>query len=143
MTAIMALKVLTPDKTVLDTTINAMRVLLPDGWWGILPGHAPMISYIHSGTAHYSKDGAKRYIALYQGTIEVKADPDDRTHVVVLTSAAEEGDDLEVVEQDLEQQAVELRRLAKETNMEFNKIRLSLEKSIQQANISDIRTGMQ
>ena len=143
MTATMALKVLTPDKTVLDTTINAMRVLLPDGWWGILPGHAPMISYIHSGTVHYKKDNSKRYITLYQGTIEVKPDPDDRTQIMILTSAAEEGDDLEVVEQELEQQAEELRKLAKEADMEFNQIRISLEKSIQQANISDIRTGMQ
>jgi len=135
MTATMSLKVLTPDKTVLDTTINAMQVLLPDGWWGILPGHAPMISYIHSGSVNYTKDGGKRYIALYQGTIEVKPDPDDRTHVVILTAAAEEGEDLESVQQNLEQQAEELRKLAKEADMEFNQIRLSLEKSIQQANI--------
>ena len=143
MTATMALKVLTPDKTVLDTTINAMRVLLPDGWWGILPGHAPMISYIHSGTVYYSKDEAQRYIALYQGTIVVKPDPDDRTQVVILTAAAEEGADLEAVQQDLERQAEELKKKAKEADMEFNQIRLSLEKSIQQANISDIRTGSQ
>jgi len=142
MTATMTLKVLTPDKTVLDTTINSMRVLLPDGWWGILPGHAPMISYIDSGTVHYLRDAGKRYIALYQGTIEVKPDPDDRTHVVILTSAAEEGGDLEVVEQELERQAEALKKLAKEADMEFNQIRISLEKAIQQANISDIKTGM-
>jgi F0F1-type ATP synthase epsilon subunit len=94
-----------------------------------------MISYIHSGTVNYTKDGGKRYIALYQGTIEVKPDPDDRTHVVILTAAAEEGEDLESVQQNLEQQAEELRKLAKEADMEFNQIRLSLEKSIQQANI--------
>lgn len=142
MTATMALKVLTPDKTILDTTINAMRVLLPDGWWGIMPGHAPMISYIHSGTVHYTKDGGKRYIALYQGTIEVKPDPEVRTNVMILTAAAEEGEDLDIVQQDLEQQAEELRKLAKEADMEFNQIRLSLEKSIQQANISDIGSGV-
>lgn len=141
MTATMSLKVLTPDKIVLDTTIKSMRVLLPDGWWGILPGHAPMISYIHSGTVHYTKDSGKRYVALYQGTIEVKPDPDDRTHVLILTAAAEEGGDLKVVQQDLEQQAEELRKLAKEADMEFNQIRISLEKSIQQANIYDIGTG--
>lgn len=139
MTQTMALKVLTPDKTVLEKTINSMRVLLPDGWWGILPGHAPMISYIHSGTVHYTIDNAKRYIALYKGTIEVKPDPEERTRVQILTSAAEEGDDLEVVQENLDRQAEELKKLAKEADLEFNQIRLSLEKSIQKANISDIR----
>lgn len=140
MTATMALEVLTPDKIVLDTSINAMRVLLPDGWWGILPGHAPMISYIQSGTVHYTKDEVKRYIALYQGTIEVKPDPDKRTRVLILTAAAEEGDNLEIVQTALDQQAEKLKKQAKEADLEFNQIRLSLEKSIQEGNISEIGT---
>ena len=138
MTATMALQVLTPDKMVLDTSINAMRVLLPDGWWGVLPGHAPMISYIEAGIVHYTKDESKRFIALYQGTIEVKPDPDERTKVMILTSAAEEGDDLEVVQSSLNQQAARLAKLAKEADLEFNQIRLSLEKALQEADISDI-----
>lgn len=133
----MTLEVLTPDKKVIDASIHAMRVLLPDGWWGILPGHAPMISYIQAGFVHYTKDSSKRYIALYQGTIEVRPDPDERTKVLILTAAAEEGDDLEVVKAELEQQAARIAKLAKEANMEFNQIRLSLEKSLQEAEITE------
>lgn len=136
--ATMALQVLTPDRSVLNTSANAMRVLLPDGWWGILPGHAPMISYIHSGIIHYTKDNIKRYIALYQGTIEVKPDQNERTKVLILTAAAEEGDDLLIVQKELEQQATRLEKIAREADMEFSQIRLSLEKSIQEAEISDI-----
>jgi len=138
MTATMALQVLTPDKFVLDTSINAMRVLLPDGWWGIMPGHAPMISYIESGIVHYTRGDSKRFIALYQGTIEVKPDPIERTKVLILTSAAEEGDDLEVVQNNLNQQTERLAKLAKEADLEFNQIRLSLEKALQEADISGI-----
>jgi F-type H+-transporting ATPase subunit epsilon len=138
MTATMALQVLTPDKFVLDTSINAMRVLLPDGWWGIMPGHAPMISYIKSGIVHYTRGDSKRFIALYQGTIEVKPDPIERTKVLILTSAAEEGDDLEVVQNNLNQQTERLAKLAKEADLEFNQIRLSLEKALQEADISGI-----
>ncbi|MDF1520960.1 MAG: F0F1 ATP synthase subunit epsilon [Brevefilum sp.] len=138
MTARMALQVLTPDKFVLDTSINAMRVLLPDGWWGIMPGHAPMISYIEAGIVHYTRDDSKRFIALYQGTIEVKPDPIARTKVLILTSAAEEGDDLEKVQSNLNEQAARLAKLAKEADLEFNQIRLSLEKALQEADLSDI-----
>jgi F-type H+-transporting ATPase subunit epsilon len=138
MTATMALQVLTPDKFVLDTSINAMRVLLPDGWWGIMPGHAPMISYIEAGIIHYTRDDSKRFIALYQGTIEVKPDPIERTKVLILTSAAEEGDDLEKVQSNLNEQAARLIKLAKEADLEFNQIRLSLEKALQEADISGI-----
>lgn len=135
-TATMRLKVLTPDKPVLDASISAMRVLLPDGWWGILPGHAPMISYIHSGTVHYTINQEERYIALYQGTIEVKRKLHDTTQVSILTAAAEEGSDLATVLSNLNQQAAKLAASAKEANREFNQIRLALERSIQNADIA-------
>lgn len=137
MTVSMQLEVITPDKKVLDTSIQTMRVLLPDGWWGILPGHEPMISYLHTGVVHYSKDETKRYVALYQGTIEVQKHPGGHTRVLILTSAAEEGSNLEEVQGVLEQQAEKLAAMAKEANREFNQLRLSLEKSLQKAKITD------
>ncbi len=135
------LEVLTPDKTVLQTTAKSLRVLLPDGWWGILPGHAPMISYIDAGVIYYQKGETNRYIALYHGTIEVQKPNDIPSRVLVLTSAAEEGQDLETVQRELEQQAERLAKMAKEANMEFNQIRLSLEKALQQAEIMEPGSG--
>lgn len=139
-TTSLQLVVLTPDKKVLDANITAMRVLLPDGWWGILPGHAPMISYIHSGIIHYTIEEKKRYIALYQGTIEVKKTPLEPTQVLILTAAAEEGEDLVSVQASLEQQAEKLAALAQEANREFNQLRLALERSIQEAEITGAGT---
>lgn len=140
MTASMQLEVITPDKKVLDASVQTMRVLLPDGWWGVLHGHEPMISYLDKGVVHYSKDGAKRYIALYQGTIEVQKRPGGHTRVLILTSAAEEGSDLPEVQAALDQQAEKIAAMAKEANREFNQLRLSLEKSLQKARITE--TGL-
>lgn len=134
-------EVLTPDRTVLQTTAEALRVLLPDGWWGILPGHAPMISYIDAGVIYYTREGSHRVIALYHGTIEVQKPADVGSRVLVLTSAAEEGPDLETVQSELDQQAERLAKLAKEANLEFNQIRLSLEKALQEANIMEPGRG--
>lgn len=134
----MQLIVLTPDKKVLDTGAKSLRVLLPDGWWGILPGHAPMISYIDSGIVHYQTEDATRYVALYQGTVEVQRRYHESTRVNILTAAAEEGEDLAAVKSALEQQAEKLLELAKEANREFNQIRLSLEKSLHEAQITEM-----
>jgi len=137
MSPMLQLEVLTPDKDVLDTTANAMRVLLPDGWWGILPGHAPMISYIESGTVYYEKNGVTRYISIYQGTIEVQKAAHVPTRVRILTAAAEEGDDLAAVEAALNAQAEKLEIQAKEAEIEFQQLRLSLERALQNSNISE------
>jgi F-type H+-transporting ATPase subunit epsilon len=131
----MPLTVLTPDKKVLETHIESMRVLLPDGWWGILPGHAPMISFIHSSVVYYRLDGQTRYIALYQGTIEVRHDERERAEVLILTAAAEEGEDPETVQAALTQQAEKLAEMARAANLEFNQMKLALEKSLQTSDI--------
>jgi F0F1-type ATP synthase epsilon subunit len=133
------LEVLTPDKSVVNTTAEAMRVLLPDGWWGILPGHAAMMAHIRSGMVYYQINDAIRYIAIYQGTIEVEQRVHEPTHVRILTAAAEEGDDMEKVQLALAQQASKLAALAREADLEFNQIKFSLEKSLQGANITDGR----
>ena len=138
MNEVMQLMVLTPDKKVLDTSVKSLQVLLPDGWWGILPGHAPMISYIDSGIVHYTLKDSIRYIALYRGTIEVQRQWYKPTRVTILTAAAEEGEDLLTVQAALEQKAERLLQLAKEANREFNQIRLSLEKSLHQADIMEM-----
>ena len=133
------LEVLTPDKSVVNTTAEAMRVLLPDGWWGILPGHAAMMAHIRSGMVYYQKAGVIRYIAIYQGTIEVEQRLHQPTRVSILTAAAEEGGDMEAVQLALAQQASKLANLAREADLEFNQIKFSLEKSLQGANITDVR----
>ncbi len=132
------LEVLTPDKKVVNTTAEAMRVLLPDGWWGILPGHAAMMAHIKSGMIYYQKDGTIRYIAIYQAASRSNKGP--RTHPCPnLTAAAEEGEDMEAVQLALSQQATKLAALAREADLEFNQIKFSLEKSLQGANITDGR----
>lgn len=138
MTPDMQLEIITPDKKVLDTMTSTMRVLLPDGWWGILPGHMPMISFINAGVLHYTIDETRRYVAVYQGTIEVQKSQGKPTRVLILTAAAEEGDQVDEVVARLEQQAEKLADLAKEANLEFNQLRLSLEKSLQAAEISKL-----
>lgn len=138
MAATMQFEVLTPDRKVLATSISAMRVLLPDGWWGILPGHAPMLSFITDGIVHYTINDTKRYLAMYQGTIEVQKKLGQPTCVLILTAAAEEGENLEEVQINLTQQAEKLAELAKQANLEFNQLRLSLEKSLQDSEIAKI-----
>lgn len=133
------LEILTPDKNVVNTTAEAMRVLLPDGWWGILPGHAAMMAHIRSGMVYYQLNDTIRYIAIYQGTIEVQQRVHEPTHVRILTAAAEEGDNIEAVQMALAQQASKLADLAREADLEFNQIKFSLEKSLQGANITDGR----
>lgn len=133
MTPTLRLEVVTPDRTVVATEAESLRVQLPDGWWGILPGHAPFLAHVISGMLHYQRAGKTRYVALYQGTVEVQKRPGEQDRVLVLTAAAEEGGDRAVVQQALERQAADLARLAREANLEFTQTRAALQHALREA----------
>jgi F-type H+-transporting ATPase subunit epsilon len=128
----MQLEVLTPDEIILNTDVEAIRVQLADGWWGILPRHAPFLAYIIAGIMLYRQQGETRYVALYQGTIEVQRRSAESDRVLVLTAAAEAGEDLAMMEQALERQRARLKKVAQEAHIEFTRARMALERALRE-----------
>jgi len=128
----MHLEVLTPDEIVLKTDVEAIRVQLSDGWWGILPRHAPFLAHVVAGIMLYRRQSNTRYVALYQGTVEVQRRSQNPDRVLVLTAAAEEGEDLAAVERALEQQRARLKEIAQEAHIEFTRARMALERALRE-----------
>jgi len=128
----MQLEILTPDEIILNTDVDAIRVQLSDGWWGILPGHAPFMAHIVAGIMLYRRQEEIRYIALYQGTIEVQPQRGRPGRVLVLTAAAEEGKDRSTLEHALERQRAELNETAREAHIEFTRARVALERALRE-----------
>lgn len=128
----MQLEILTPDELILNTNVDAIRVQLADGWWGILPGHAPFLAHIVAGIMLYRRQEDIRYVALYQGTIEVQPRPGNPGRVLVLTAAAEEGKDRSMLEHALEQQRAELNQIARDAHIEFTRARAALERAMRE-----------
>jgi F-type H+-transporting ATPase subunit epsilon len=128
----MQLEVLTPDEIILNTDVEAIRVQLADGWWGILPRHAPFLAYIVAGIMLYRQQGETRYVALYQGTIEVQRRAAESDRVLVLTAAAEASEDLAMMEQALDRQRARLKKVAQEAHIEFTRARMALERALRE-----------
>ncbi|ANV83573.1 ATP synthase F1 subunit epsilon [Picosynechococcus sp. PCC 7003] len=90
----MALKVrvITPDRTVLDD--NVEEVILPSssGQIGILSGHAPLLTALESGVIRVRTNGWEN-IAITDGFAEVEAN-----EVKVLVNTAAKGQDIDLEE---------------------------------------------
>ena len=121
------LLVVTPDDVVIDQEVTSIRFQQPDGWQGILARHAPYITQLVNGVMMYRlpDQDQPRYLALYGGTLEVQADK-----VVVLTSAAEHGDDLRVLAQSILERQAEQDALALEAHIEYTKVRTALARAL-------------
>jgi len=132
MTKTMQLEIITPDEIILNTDVEAIRVQLSDGWWGILPRHAPFLAHVIAGIMLYRRQEDTHYVALYQGTIEVERRPAKPNRVLVLTAAAEEGEDLTALEHALERQRARLNQIAQEAHIECTRARMALERALRE-----------
>ncbi len=84
-------EIVTPDKMVLKDVAEQMQIPGKNGYLGILPGHAPLITELSIGEISYTLRGETKYIALAWGFAEVLPDK-----VTILAEAAERPEEIDV-----------------------------------------------
>jgi F-type H+-transporting ATPase subunit epsilon len=78
------LEVATPDKLFVDEQVAMAELPGKDGYMGILPGHAPLLSALGAGTLTYGSTGSQKVLKIDGGFVEVFDN-----HVRVLADKAE------------------------------------------------------
>lgn len=88
------LKVVTPEKVLLETDAQAVYVDAVDGQIGILKGHVPLLTSLKIGLLRYQPTGGTEQdvVALMGGILET-----DGTHITVLANAAEKADEIDAL----------------------------------------------
>jgi len=84
-------EVVTPEKVLVKDAAEEMQLPGKDGYLGILPGHAPLITELAIGQMTYRSAGTTRCLALAWGFAEVLPDK-----VTVLAELAEMAEDIDV-----------------------------------------------
>jgi len=77
------LEVATPERLVVREQVSEAQIPAANGYVGILPGHAAMLSELGSGDLTYTVDARRRSIRVEGGYLEVSGD-----HTRVLTDSA-------------------------------------------------------
>lgn len=85
------LQVVTPERHVLSQDVQSLEMPGKDGYLGILPGHAPLITELGIGTLTYRKGSETRYLAVINGFAEVLPD-----RVILLAEHAERAEEIDV-----------------------------------------------
>ena len=96
------LEIVTPEKRVVDETVDSVTVPTLSGEAGILPNHAPLISALKPGILSFTNKGATERLAVAGGFVEVSSDM-----VSVLTDVAETTADINIEAARAEREAAE------------------------------------
>ena len=73
------LEIATPERQLLKEQVTEAQIPGEDGYMGILPGHAPLVSRLKPGILSYNLNGKEEAVAIAGGFLEVAQD-----HVRVL-----------------------------------------------------------
>jgi F-type H+-transporting ATPase subunit epsilon len=84
------LEVATPERLLVREQVTEVQVPGKNGYMGILPGHAALLSQLGSGVLDYVAGGQRRYLAVAGGFLEVLPG-----HVRVLADVAERAEDID------------------------------------------------
>jgi F-type H+-transporting ATPase subunit epsilon len=85
------LEIVTPEKRVVDTAAEEIQIPGKNGYLGVLPGHAPLITELAVGEITFRENSSEQRLAVAWGFAEVLADK-----VTILAETAERPSEIDV-----------------------------------------------
>lgn len=85
------LEIVTPEKKVVDTAAEEVQIPGKNGYLGVLPGHAPLITELAVGEISYREHSQESRLAVAWGFAEVLPDK-----VTILAETAERPSEIDV-----------------------------------------------
>jgi F-type H+-transporting ATPase subunit epsilon len=93
------LEIATPERQLFRDTVTEVEVPGQDGYIGVLPGHAPLISELAPGVLRYVHAGNTVHLAIQGGFVEIL---DDQVRVLADAAQRKEEINLEAARADLD-----------------------------------------
>jgi F-type H+-transporting ATPase subunit epsilon len=133
------LKVVTPERLVLEELVDEVIVPTTEGEIGVLPGHIPLIAGLASGDVVGIVNGEQVPMAVVGGFVEVKNGIDGQTEVAILADFAEHI--TELTDEAIEKAKARSEELKKQMDsneiVDFEHFESELERSLTRIKIAD------
>jgi len=121
------LVVVTPEKQLLRQSTKEVQLPGAEGYLGILPGHAPLITELGIGELSYHDASGKEsaHVAIIRGFAEVLPD-----RVTVLAETAEFAAEIDVARAEAAKARAEQRLASGDTNIDWDRVTVSLQRAL-------------
>ena len=119
------LHVVSPERLLVNEVVDEVQIPGADGYFGVWPGHTPLLAALDIGTLSYRKGTESQYLAIAFGFAEVQPD-----HVTVLARTAEKAGEIDVARAQAAKQRAEGRMATFSMDIDYERARLALLKSL-------------
>lgn len=119
------LKILTPQKVLVEKQVDSVYSKNTDGEFGILPGHIPYMSDLDIGVTEYITDNKKEFVSTIGGVIQVKENT-----VTILSDNAEIGEEIDIPRARAAKERAEARLQAGTPDVDASRAQVALARAI-------------
>ena len=119
------LNIVTPDRSLVDEQVDEVEVPGAAGYFGVLPGHTPLMARLGTGDLWYRRGQDVQHLAIAFGFVEVQPD-----RVTVLARIAEKAGDIDLSRAEAAKKRAEERLQHPTIDIDAERARISLLKSL-------------
>src|SRR6185295_16275223 len=108
------LQIVSADRSLVNETVDEVEIPGADGYFGVLPGHTPLLALLGAGELWYRQGQEKHFLSMAFGFAEVQPD-----RVTILAQIAERPEDIDVARAEAARKRAEERMARPTADMDF------------------------
>ena len=119
------LHIVSADRMLVNEAIDEVEIPGAEGYFGVLPGHTPVLALLGAGELWYRQGTEKHYLSMAFGFAEVQPD-----QVTILAQIAELATEIDVARAEAARKRAEERLARPTVDMDAERARIALLKSL-------------
>jgi F-type H+-transporting ATPase subunit epsilon len=121
----LTLEIVTPDRSVVAEKVDEVEIPGAEGYFGVLPGHTPLLAMLQVGELWYRKNNETAYMSIAFGFAEVLPD-----RVTILAQLAERADEIDIARAEAAKRRAEERITQPAAEMDYERARIAMMKAL-------------
>jgi F-type H+-transporting ATPase subunit epsilon len=119
------LQVVSAERSLVNEQVDEVEIPGADGYFGVLPGHTPLLALLGAGELWYRQGQEKTYLLIAFGFAEVQPD-----RVTILAQIAERAEEIDLTRAQAAKKRAEERLTSPGVDMDAERARIALLKSL-------------
>jgi len=125
------LHIVAADRALVDEHVDEVEIPGADGYFGVLPGHTPLLALLGMGELWYRRGTDRQFMLIANGFAEVQPD-----RVTILAQVAEKAEEIDVARAEAAKKRAEERLARPAVDMDFERARIAMLKSLIRLQVS-------
>jgi F-type H+-transporting ATPase subunit epsilon len=125
------LQIVTPDRNIIHDQVDEVEIPGVGGYFGVLPGHAPLLAALTAGELWFRKGQEKTFLSVAFGFAEVLPE-----RVTILARLAERAEEIDVARAEAARKRAEDRIAHPESDIDYKRNAIALMKALARIQVS-------